>query len=213
MAVRKPPINKLPSERVTTILEEVRMKARGATSPNVLEEIHTKYNYDLVVCENLAINKATPSTVREKLAGHESNKIRYFIAERSQYLEDEIVLRKLAFDEYDIRKQVARSTKNDSILELLYISNPHHKEIREMCIKRLANMEKLEKLIFAKKPEITLNMYLDPIMSNRHLNRRIVLLVWKYAKELSDEQICLIARTIENDRISTGEMLDKITME
>ena len=37
-----------------------------------------------------------------KLGYFKLKKIRYFIAERSQYLEDEIVLRKLAFDEYDI---------------------------------------------------------------------------------------------------------------
>ena len=213
MAVRKPPIHRLPSERVTTVLEEVRMKAKGATSPDVLEEIYTKYNYDEVVCENLAINKATPSIVREKLAGHESLKIRYFIAERSQYLKDEHVLKELTKDECIIRAAVAKRTENDSILELLFRSNPSNEGIRQMCIKRLTDMNKLEKLIFKREPEKTLNIYLNSIMSNRHLNRRIVLLVWKYAKELSDEQICLIAETIENDRKSTGEMLDKITME
>ena len=211
MAVRRPPMVKLPSERITNQLDMVRKQAKNARKSEVLTELYEKYNYDEIVCLNLAKNSATCTETREKLAKHSNQVIRLEIAKNSEMLNDENVLKKLSFDHYEIRKQVARSTKSDSIKELLYKSNPHHVDIRKLCIKRLTNMDIVEKLVFSKSPEITVPIYVDDLLSNRNISLRIILLVLKYVGKLSDEQIDLIVEHIENDEISLEEMTKIVT--
>ena len=211
MAVRRPPMVKLPSERITNQLDMVRKQAKNARKSETLTELYEKYNYDEIVCLNLARNSATCTETREKLAKHSNQVIRLEIAKNSEMLNDENVLKKLSFDHYEIRKQVARSTKSDSIKELLYKSNPHHVDIRKLCIKRLTNMDIVEKLVFSKSPEITVPIYVDDLLSNRNISLRIILLVLKYVGKLSDEQIDLIVEHIENDEISLEEMTKIVT--
>lgn len=211
MAVRRPPMVKLPSERITNQLDMVRKQAKNARKSEVLTELYEKYNYDEIVCLNLAKNSATCTETREKLAKHSNQVIRLEIAKNSEMLNDENVLKKLSLDHYEIRKQVARSTKSDSIKELLYRSNPHHVDIRKLCIKRLTNMDIVEKLVFSKSPEITVPIYVDDLLSNRNISLRIMLLVLKYVGKLSDEQIDLIVEHIENDEISLEEMTKIVT--
>lgn len=211
MAVRRPPMVKLPSERITNQLDMVRKQAKNARKSEVLTELYEKYNYDEIVCLNLAKNSATCTETREKLAKHSNQVIRLEIAKNSEMLNDENVLKKLSLDHYEIRKQVARSTKSDSIKELLYRSNPHHVDIRKLCIKRLTNMDIVEKLVFSKSPEITVPIYVDDLLSNRNISLRIILLVLKYVGKLSDEQIDLIVEHIENDEISLEEMTKIVT--
>lgn len=211
MAVRRPPMVKLPSERITNQLDMVRKQAKNARKSETLTELYEKYNYDEIVCLNLAKNSATCTETREKLAKHSNQVIRLEIAKNSEMLNDENVLKKLSLDHYEIRKQVARSTKSDSIKELLYRSNPHHVDIRKLCIKRLTNMDIVEKLVFSKSPEITVPIYVDDLLSNRNISLRIMLLVLKYVGKLSDEQIDLIVEHIENDEISLEEMTKIVT--
>ena len=211
MAVRRPPMLRLPSERITNQLDMVRKQAKNARKSEVLTELYEKYNYDEIVCLNLAKNSATCTETREKLAKHSNQVIRLEIAKNSEMLNDENVLKKLSLDHYEIRKQVARSTKSDSIKELLYKSNPHHVDIRKLCIKRLTNMDIVEKLVFSKSPEITVPIYVDDLLSNRNISLRIILLVLKYVGKLSDEQIDLIVEHIENDEISLEEMTKIVT--
>lgn len=211
MAVRRPPMVKLPSERITNQLDMVRKQAKNARKSETLTELYEKYNYDEIVCLNLAKNSATCTETREKLAKHSNQVIRLEIAKNSEMLNDENVLKKLSLDHYEIRKQVARSTKSDSIKELLYRSNPHHVDIRKLCIKRLTNMDIVEKLVFSKSPEITVPIYVDDLLSNRNISLRIILLVLKYVRKLSDEQIDLIVEHIENDEISLEEMTKIVT--
>lgn len=202
---------RLPSERITNQLDMVRKQAKNARKSEVLTELYEKYNYDEIVCLNLAKNSATCTETREKLAKHSNQVIRLEIAKNSEMLNDENVLKKLSLDHYEIRKQVARSTKSDSIKELLYRSNPHHVDIRKLCIKRLTNMDIVEKLVFSKSPEITVPIYVDDLLSNRNISLRIILLVLKYVGKLSDEQIDLIVEHIENDEISLEEMTKIVT--
>ena len=121
MSVRKSTMAKLPSERIVNPLDIIREKSKYASKTEVLEEIYKNYCYDSKVCFNLATNKATSNEIRCKLAKHEHAEIRLEIAKKSEFIDDENVLKKLALDDYEIRKQVARSTKSESIKELLYI--------------------------------------------------------------------------------------------
>lgn len=213
MSARKSTMAKLPSERIVNPLDIIREKSKYASKTEVLEEIYKNYYYDSKVCFNMATNKATSKEIRCKLAKHEHAEIRLEIAKKSEFIDDENVLKKLALDDYEIRKQVARSTKSDSIKELLYKSNPHHLDIRIICIKRLKDMNVVEKLIFSKAPEKTISTYLDSLLFNPNISVRILLLVLKYAEKLSNEQIDLIIEHIKNDEKSVTEILDSITEE
>ena len=204
MAIRTPPMIKLPSAQVDSELELMRKNARCARKPEALQDIYDKYKSDDVVCINLARNNYTTTQIRECLAMHQNPEIRLEIAKNSNFIKDNKVLTKLVvLGDCKIRYQVARSTDSDSILELLFKSNPLYTDIKKMCIRRISNADIIENLVFKNIHESkNIMLYIEDIINNRRLDYRRFLLTLKYVEKLSIEQINLVLQHIEEHRKS-----------
>jgi hypothetical protein len=156
----------------------------------------------------LAQNKHTPADVIKILATHPVDLIRAETAKKSMLITDVDILKKLALDKYEIRLQLARSTNNEDIKVLLFKSNPHHLDIQLICLKRIKDMAKIEELLMKKSNlEECVGKIADSLLYNPSLNARILEKLIEYAKELSNEQIDLIAKleSTLNEIQETGE--------
>jgi hypothetical protein len=196
-------------KRIFNQLVYAREIAKNDNDATTLENIFQTYKDDYEVCFNLANNSACSDEIRLELVKHARTEIKYSVACFSEYVEDERVLKKLAMDDYEIRKAVAENTKSNSILKQLFRNNPHHPEIGKICIERLTDMEIVEKLFFSEHSKYELSEYIDCLLKNQNISNRIILLISKdYVDKLSDEQITLIIKHIERYRSFLKEMLN-----
>lgn len=200
---------KLPSEREITDLDILRKTAKNSRNPKVLQELIEKHSYDEYICWYVAKNSAANSKTREVLAKHENPKVRYCIAQHSEEIESEKALIHLALDDrLEIREQVARTTTRESIKELLLKGNPHNEKIRKICLKRLREMDVLEKFI-RKASKGDLFKYAESILSNPNLTRHILLLFITASDRLSNEHINLIVDHIQYNKKYFEESLTR----
>lgn len=176
-------------------MEEVRILSRNTSNREQLLELSKKYCNDYDTCRYLLHNSYLTENCKEVLARSKNVEVRRMLAAGGEkILSTQTQLRLVLDSDKIVKENLARTTTKEKIKEILFKSNPEDKsneKIRAYCLKRMRNMKMMERFILTSSSEI-LDKYADNILSNRHLDCRVLHLFVTVKIDLTDNQKRLV---------------------
>lgn len=181
-----------PIDLFVTPMEEVRILSRSTRNSEQLLNLSQRYCNDFETCKCLITNRYLTEDCKAVLVLSQDVRVRRMLAENGERIQSTKTQLRLVLDnDKTVRENLARTTTKEEIKEILFKSNPESKnnaKIRAYCLKRMRNMEIMEKFILSSSAEI-LGKYADNILSNMHLTYEILnLFVVIFKSNLSEYQ-------------------------
>lgn len=175
--MRAPTERIVKKNRYISPMEEIRILARNTRNEETLDDLAKKYSNDFDTCKYLINNGSLPESAKYVLACSENIDVKRLLAQSGEnILSTQTQLRLVLCEDKIVKEHLARTTTKEEIKELLFKSNPENyanEKIRGYCLKRMHNMDLIERFILTSTQDI-LDKYSDMILSNRHLSIRVL---------------------------------------
>ena len=180
-------------QRQTEIMTELRYTARHCSNPNTLLMIAKRYRDDIETCTKLLSNKAIDGAVEDELSKNSHIRVRVLLAQRGEHISSIKAQTRLAMDsEREVKKHLARTTTKEEIKELIFKSTPEsppNEEIRGICLKRIHNMNLIERFMLTSKKLFEYGQY---ILQNKHLTSKLLITFVTLCSKLDETLVNMV---------------------